>query len=86
MGIRATRRLAGRLRNSDELEGYQFHRMPAREGGLIRLGELNYNWFRLWLSDALRRYKERLDVVDADLIRGETFADRVCQPKLTITT
>jgi hypothetical protein len=45
---------------------------------------LEYVWFRLWLSDALKRYKERLGAQGYG--PGETFADRVCQPKLTITT
>jgi hypothetical protein len=46
---------------------------------------IEYAWFRLWLSDALKRYKERLDVQGYGA-PGETFADRVCQPKLTIAT
>jgi len=46
---------------------------------------LQYAWFRLWLSDALKRYKKRLDEQGYGA-PGETFADRVCQPKLTIAT
>jgi hypothetical protein len=38
----------------------------------------------LWLSDALRRYKQR---IEADSLgNGITFDDRVCQPKLTVAT
>jgi hypothetical protein len=45
---------------------------------------LQYTWFRLWLSDAMQHYKNRLgpDVYGP----GATFADHVCQPKLTIST
>jgi hypothetical protein len=45
---------------------------------------LKYAWFRLWLSDALEHYKNRLgpDVYGP----GAAFADHVCQPKLTIST
>ena len=46
---------------------------------------LGYSWFRLWLSDALSRYKKRLEEKEYGAA-GETFIDRVCQPKLTITT
>jgi hypothetical protein len=46
---------------------------------------LEYNWFRLWLSDALQRYKKRLNELGYNA-PGLTFADRVCQPKLTIST
>lgn len=46
---------------------------------------LQYTWFRLWLSDALKQYKRRIEV-EAYQIPGETFDDRVCQPKLTIST
>jgi hypothetical protein len=45
---------------------------------------LEYAWFRLWLANALQRYKQRLgpEVYGP----GESFADNVCQPKLTIST
>lgn len=45
-----------------------------------------YKWFRLWLSKALRQYKTRLLVKEDYRASDQTFADGVCQPKLTITT
>jgi len=45
---------------------------------------LEYAWFRLWLAEALHRYKDRLGAKGYG--PGSTFADRVCQPKLTIST
>jgi hypothetical protein len=47
---------------------------------------LEYHWFRLWMSDALGQYKKRLEVKQDGRAPNQTFADGVCQPKLTITT
>jgi hypothetical protein len=46
---------------------------------------VSYHWFRLWLADTLNKYKERLSE-KGYRAPGLTFADRVCQPKLTIST
>ncbi len=46
---------------------------------------LQYTWFRLWLSAALQRYKDRLGEEGYGGI-STAFVDRVCQPKLTVTT
>jgi hypothetical protein len=41
-------------------------------------------WFRLWLADALQRYKDRIEAESHN--HGITFSDSVCLPKLTIST
>jgi hypothetical protein len=46
---------------------------------------IEHNWFRLWLANALDRYKKNF-IERGYQVSGVTFADRVCQPKLTIST
>jgi hypothetical protein len=46
---------------------------------------IEYNWFRLWLANALNSYKKNF-IERGYQVSGVTFSDRVCQPKLTIST
>lgn len=46
---------------------------------------LEYNWFRLWLANAISRYEKNFNERGYQ-VSGMTFADRVCEPKLTIST